>query len=77
LRRGDEIGVAFAQRPRERKGETTMKTLDKQGNLKDWLVEQGRALKAMPANESAASHRDYWERQHNSTPQVPPHNDTK
>jgi hypothetical protein len=58
-------------------GETVMKTLDKQGNSQDWLVEQGRALQGLPANDSAASHRDYWERQHNSTPQVLPHNGTK
>jgi hypothetical protein len=47
-----------------------MKTLDGNGNLQDWQVAQGRVLQELPPNDAAASHRDYWERQHNSVPQA-------
>ncbi len=47
-----------------------MKTLDGKGDSRDWQVEQGRALQELPPNDAAASHRDYWERQHNSAPQA-------
>jgi hypothetical protein len=58
-------------------GGIVMKTQDKQGNPQDWLVEQGRALQDLPSNDAAASHRDYWERQHNSAPQGLLHHGTK
>lgn len=45
-----------------------MKTLDMHGNSQDWPVEQGRVLHDLPSNDAAASHRDYWERQHNGAP---------
>ena len=54
-----------------------MKTLDKEGNSRDWLVEQGRVLQDLPPNDLAASHADYWERQHNGPPQALAHHGTK
>ncbi|MEJ2374246.1 MAG: hypothetical protein P8Y53_17065 [Pseudolabrys sp.] len=46
-----------------------MKTLDMQGNSYDWVVEQGRVLQDLPANDAAVFHAAYWERQHNKWPQ--------